>query len=532
MIRTLWTRLTTAPPAAVAVGLAAVHLLAAAPAFDPTPHSGGDNVAYLTLARSLLEHGGYLQLWDPAAGPHAQYPPGFPAILAGALAVGISAWTALKALLVLVSALAVALSYRWMRDRSRPGIALGAGLLVALAPGVVENSHWILSDVPFWAATMACLWFSARSHAPGAVGFAFAALLLRTAGLPLVLAVALWLALARRWRWAVGVLGLLAVLGVLWTLRARGAEVPYASDFWLANPYAPDQGTIGIAGLLTRVLANLDLYVFGIFMDLLAGADGLFIDVVAATILALTAVGWGRRLRAPGLAELMLPLYVAMVLVWPAPWAADRLLLPVLPVLLVLAAEGAAILPGRLPSVARAMTVVLVLLVSAPALAGLFRWGTACRAADDVFPSRCLHPDLRAFIALASWTEGRLPPGSAVLSRKPTFFYYFGRVPGRAYPFTTRDGALFQQAEAAGARYVVLDRLGAVSSSYLLPAITARSERFCAVQAMQVEGREAVLLGILPEPADGERDVSGRARPRERGGVALDFEVCPAGYLR
>lgn len=531
MIRTLWTRLTTAPPAALAAGLAAVHLLAAGLAFDPTPHSGGDNVAYLTLARSLLEHRGYLQLWDPAAGPHAQYPPGFPAILAGALAVGISSWTALKTLVVLISAAAVALSYRWMRDRSEPGIALGAGLLVALAPGVVENSHWILSDVPFWAATMACLWFAARSHAAGAAGFAFAALLLRTAGLPLVLAVALWLALARRWRWAAGVVGVLGVTGVLWTLRAQGTAVPYASDFWLASPYVPDEGTIGAAGLLARIVANLDLYVFGIFMDLLAGTDGLLVDVIAATTIALAAVGWLRRLRTPGVGELMLPLYLAMVLVWPAQWAADRLLLPVLPVLLLLAAEGAAVLPGRVPPIARVSTAAFVLLVSIPALLGLFRWGSACRAADDVFPSRCLHPDLRAFIALAAWTEDRLPPGSAVLSRKPTFFYYFGGVPGRAYPFTRREGALFREADAAGARYVVVDRLGAVSSSYLLPALAAGADRLCAVQALEVEGRESVLLGILPPLPLGREDVSGP--PGAEGGDAgLKFPVCPPGYLR
>lgn len=529
MIRTLWTRLTTAPAAALAAGLAAVHLVAAGLAFDPTPHSGGDNVAYLTLARSLLEHGAYLQLWDPAAGPHSQYPPGFPAILAGAMAVGISSWTALKALLVLVSGLAVALSYRWMRDRSDPGIALGAGLILAIAPGVVENSHWILSDVPFWAATMASLWFAARSHAPGAVGFAFAALLLRTAGLPLVLAVALWLALARRWRWTAAVVALLGALGAIWTMRARGSPVPYASDLWLANPYVPDDGTIDAAGLLARFLANVDVYVFEIFMDLLAGADGVAVDVIAATILALAAVGWVGRLRTPGVGELMLPLYLAMLLVWPAQWAADRLLLPVLPILLLLAAEGAAILPGRVPTFARAMTVALVLLLSAPPLLGLFRWGAACRAADDVSPSPCLHPDLRAFFALAAWTRDRLPPGSAVLSRKPTFFYYFGGVPGRAYPFTSREGALFEEAAAAGARYVVVDRLGAVSSSYLLPVVTLRSERFCAVQAIEVEGREAVLLGILPPVARrGEVGDAGEGG----GDPALRFPVCPADYTR
>ena len=215
-----------ARPAALAAALAGLHLAAAAAAFHPTPHSGGDNVAYLTLARSLLEHGAYLQLWDPLAPPHAQYPPGFPLLLAGALAVGITSWTALKALMVLVSAGAVALSYRWMCHRAAPGIALGAGLLIALAPGAVANSAWVLSDVPFWAAVMATLWLADRDRPGGALALAFLALFVRTAGLPLVLAVALWLAWRRRWRQAGAAALMLVLVALAWTLRARGAEVP------------------------------------------------------------------------------------------------------------------------------------------------------------------------------------------------------------------------------------------------------------------------------------------------------------------
>ena len=80
--------------------LAFVHLLLALAAFDPTPHSGGDNAAYIALARSLLEHGRYLELWDPASPPHLLYPPGFPALLALAMLVGVKPWVGLKLLIV------------------------------------------------------------------------------------------------------------------------------------------------------------------------------------------------------------------------------------------------------------------------------------------------------------------------------------------------------------------------------------------------------------------------------------------------
>lgn len=532
MIRTAWDRLTTTSPAAIAAGLAGLHVVAAGLAFDPTPHSGGDNAAYLVLARSLLEHGRYLQLWDPAAGPHAQYPPGFPALLALAMALGIEPWVRLKLLMVAISAAAVALSYAWMRERTPPGIALGAGLLVALAPGVVQNSHWILSDGAFWAATMGTLWFAARDRPGPTVAFAFLALLFRTAAVPLVLAVLLWLALRRRWTWVAGAAGTLVALATVWTLRARGSAVPYASELWLANPYVPDRGTIGLAGFLDRILDNAGGYAFQIFPALLTGATGILVDVLAGFVIGFALVGWARRLRAPGLAELFLPLYLGVVLAWPGPWAADRFLLPVLPLVLVLAAEGAEpLLRRRFAGPARALAFALVLAMSAPPLLTQWRLARDCRAAAVEFPSRCFHPEVRAFLALAAWTRDRLPEDAAALSRKPTFLYYFGGVPGRAYPFTNRPGALLAAAQRAGARYVVVDRLGVVARSYLHPALAAEVHRFCIVQVINVAGHEAALLGILPpDPAAGAA-VGGRRRTAD-GAVELNFPVCPSEYLR
>ena len=55
--------------------------------FDPTPHNGGDNAGYITLAHSLVDRGAYLELWDPEEPPHTKYPPGFPLVLAVMMAL-------------------------------------------------------------------------------------------------------------------------------------------------------------------------------------------------------------------------------------------------------------------------------------------------------------------------------------------------------------------------------------------------------------------------------------------------------------
>ncbi|MRR10457.1 hypothetical protein EG831_10380, partial [bacterium] len=50
--------------------------------FDPKPFVGGDNAAYVALARSLAGGTGFSEIWTPQGGAHTQYPFGFPLLLA------------------------------------------------------------------------------------------------------------------------------------------------------------------------------------------------------------------------------------------------------------------------------------------------------------------------------------------------------------------------------------------------------------------------------------------------------------------
>jgi hypothetical protein len=57
-------------------------------ALSPAPHLGGENTNYVSLAQALLTTGSYVESFDPAALPHAKYPPVFPALLALWIAFG------------------------------------------------------------------------------------------------------------------------------------------------------------------------------------------------------------------------------------------------------------------------------------------------------------------------------------------------------------------------------------------------------------------------------------------------------------
>ena len=90
-------------------------------AFNPAAHTGGDNAGYITLAYSLLKNGTYTELFDPAQPLHTKYPPVFPALLAGLMALGARSWTSLKAVAVLSTVGASALTYLWAERRVGPG---------------------------------------------------------------------------------------------------------------------------------------------------------------------------------------------------------------------------------------------------------------------------------------------------------------------------------------------------------------------------------------------------------------------------
>lgn len=497
------------PGITVAV-LAAVHLLLSLLSFQPQPHTGGDNAAYVALAQSLLDRGEYLSLYDPATPPHTQYPPVFPGILAAALAAGLEPWVGLKVIISLFSAAAVAFGYLWVRRRRRPMLALGTGLVLAVSPGVLELGHWVLSDVPFWAFTALSLWAYERLRPDLRSRFALAVLatvlayFTRSAGLPLVLAAFGWLALRRRWK-QLGVLTAVTVpLALLWWLRSRGqGGVDYVSQFWFVNPYQPELGRIGVVGLLDRILENGSKYVRIHLPILLAGSAGALSLLAAVAAFGLALFGWIKRLRRPGLAELFLPLYIGLLLVWPDVWSGERFLLPALPLLLYYAGDGLARLArlwrrrAALPIAAAALA--LVVAIGLPATVQGTRISGRCMLDYRVgarYP--CLAPAWREFFAIGEWTREALPDDAVVLSRKPRLFYAVSGFRGRIYPFSDQPADLVEAAREAGAHYIITDALGGLSQLYLVPAILSRPDAFCVMHALP--GGTAAI-GILPDAA-------------------------------
>ena len=497
------------PPAwALALALALVHLLLALAVFDPTVFNGGDNAAYLSLGRSLLERHTYTSIWEPLAPPHTQYPPVFPGMIAIGLLLGMKGFVGMKGIVVACSTAAVAFSYLWLRRRRRPGLALGVATVLAFSPGVLAQSHLELSDVPFWAFAMLALWAFERLGARERLRFALGVLAIvlayftRSAGLPLVLAALAWLAWRRRWRQLAILAAIIVPLGFLWWLRGHltGGSA-YGQLFWYVDPYRPAAGKIGLGALLHRMFANERAYLGRHLPVLLAEDVTALLTVISYALILLGVYGWVMRLRRPQVAEFYLPLYIGLLFVWPEVWAGERFLLPAFPLLLAYAGEGMvrlarlasrrAVLPAGLAAAG------LLVLLGLPALRNDAAAASVCR--DTVragLPLGCLEAPWQDFFDVAEWAKTGLPRGSAAFARKPRLFFVYSGHQSHDVPRTQDPAQFLAEAREQHIGYIVVDRLGGLTLEYFGPILSAHPDAFCLMHATPDAG--AALLRIQP----------------------------------
>ena len=527
-------------PWAFTAALVGVHVALSLLALDPTPHTGGDNAGYITLARSLLERGAYLELWDPAEPLHTKYPPVFPLILAAAMALGVAPWVGLKLIVIAFSALGVAFSFHLIRARGRPALALGVASLLALSPGILLQNHWILSDVPFWGLTVLALWalettrrrgFSARAAI--AVAAVVLAYFTRSAGIPVLLAALVWMVWRRRRLQLAVMSGVALPLALLWWLRARSAGgVDYAGELWMRNPYEPAAGTIGVLGLLPRIGENFVAYVTTHLPTLLVGQPSTPGLVLSVAVTALALFGWARRLTRPAriqVMELALPLYIGLIFIWPAVWAGDRFLLPFFTAVLFYAGDGLSALATRfrpqLSFAAGATAVALIALLQLPTVALAARIGRDCQRTHNAgIRYACLPTQWQDFLTQAERLATLLPEDAVILSRKPRIVHVMsgGSVYSLTYPFTDEPQRFLEFADSTGARYLLFDQLDRLSQAYTAPVLMRRPQAFCLLEASSTSG--TAVFGITADAL--------LQADQAPGTGAIDFAVCDETYRR
>ena len=541
----LWTGL------AFALG---VHVVLALSTSTSRVYNGGDNAGYLSLANSLVEHGAYKELWHPGEPDHTTSPPLYPAFLAAMILAGATTWGAFKASSIALTALATAFCFLWARRLRGDRAGVVVAVLFGASYAVLFAAQWILSDPLFLVATMGCLWLLAPGKAAEpkprwelavALALAVVAYFARSAGVPLIVAAGLWLAIGRRWK-ELGVFAAALVVPVF--LWGRASAGDYASEFWLINPYAPELGRAGLWDLVVRAATNAWRYASDYVPNGLAGSLGGGAAVVGIALTVATLAEWLRRVRSgPGVAELFLVLYCGLLAAWPAEFGYERLALPILPVVLLYTYASVARLTkfwvDRRPLPQPA----------APGAVRENRWrrlaGAAALAATVAIPAglswdqlrdrslgcaqaivTCYPDSYRAFHVMALWAGDHLPEGSVVYSRKPRLFYAFSGLQSVAYqglrsvvyPFATDGSGFMAIADSLGIGYVTSRRTawGGSEARYVDSVVAAHPERFCRVARLEISTESILMLAILP-PLEGE------AESPSQTGRGTELRECP-----
>jgi hypothetical protein len=228
---------------------------------------------------------------------------------------------------------------------------------------------------------------------------------------------------------------------------------------------------------------------------------------LAFPVVALAIGGWVRRLRTPGIVELWVPMYVGLVLVWPAMWSSERFILPLIPVLLAYAAETLLWIlrpTGRLATPAALTAGAVVLGFLLPDLSRELRNSAACRERigdGDIFA--CTPRVFADFFHLADETRGKLPTGSVVLSRKPSIFFVRSGYRSALYPLSSDPSGFFAAADSVGAKYLVVDQIPGIGPRYLHPILLRRRDAFCVVNELSLPNASLAKIDTTLPPRIG-----------------------------
>lgn len=338
-----------------------------------------DDAWYVLLAQAIASGQGYHLISAPAelALILPFSPPGFPLVLAAVAAV-TPAFPANVLALKIVSILAMAgvgvLSATYYRDRLVPApFAIALALVVVITPAFVFlATSTVMSEPLFTLAELGAIVLAGRRR-PVLAGLAgAAAVLVRSAGLPILAAVTIWY-LVRRDRRSAGLFLTTAVVVLLpWMIYARAYATPlevrlahggahvftYAEQVWMRRAGESQSGRISVTEVPARVVTGLvdvfgrdagaivlpELYrspiesgqetmsVGGRRSDLSAGSMGNTAGtmIVSGLLTLLALAGFvARWRRGAGAAEWFVPLALVPVLLFPH-WA-YRLVLPLAP---------------------------------------------------------------------------------------------------------------------------------------------------------------------------------------------------------
>jgi hypothetical protein len=484
-------------------------------------HAAGltiDDGWYLLFAQAIARGDGFTLISSPIPALLPTYPPAWPALMSLVFlwAPDVPANVPLLKLLSIAAMLAIVpIGWRYFQQRGMSStMAAGVTLAVVMTPAFVFlATSTLMSECVFTLAMLAGTFTADRSmidspatlptratHPTNATratittiaagALAAAAVLIRSAGLPLPIAIGVLLVWRRRWRQALLFAATCAVcLAPWWWYTAtHGASKEqrvahggsqawtYSEQFWMRRAGDPSSGTVTVRDLPARVRDQLvDVFgraIGGIVLPTLyrsaqesgqevvavggglpvrdgavmpAGMGSATGTMIVSSLLGIIAlIGYVRAWRRGATAaEILVPLSLLLTVTWPF-WA-FRFVLPLAPFFYVYLVNGLEVLAGeaRRASVVRiALACVIALNLGDHAL-----YITQSSAAPQEWVK-----DSRDADALFEWMRTHLKEPGYVASDNPALVYLRTGRQG-----VTNDDASrkWEQWKAMGVRYLV-----------------------------------------------------------------------------
>jgi len=438
-----------------------------------------DDGVYVALGKSIAQGTGYHSIHLAGAPVQVRYPPGLPLVLAIPWALGGSlraVRSAIEVLNVLVTAGAAGLI--WWIGRRDCHISPWPVAVCAASPFVLDATiqfyNLPLSEpylVLGWAAALALVFPLLEPDAPeeprpgraAAVGLVLAATsLFRVAGIALVPAILVALALHRRWPAAAACAASSLIPLAAWTgLRAAWiaagpvASVPDNLGYW---QWLGAHGPIALAGYAARTMAaNAVEYVIELSRYLVA-MQAVGIAMVGAAIVA-AAVACIRLWRTHTALVLTVLCVTALTLSWP--FAQARLFLPLLPFMGLLVARS---VDSGVSRGSRAIVWGVNAVLALAAIAVTWRQFDLRAAAERAYqtgapppvenrsPAIMLSFRSRFIFQVASWIAQHTTPQDRIMVQAPAgVFLYTGR---RAVSAVPTESPLVPSVFAIPGRYL------------------------------------------------------------------------------
>jgi len=487
--------------------------------------TGQGDVQYIVLGQSIRD-GGYRDAFLAHAPPHAQYPPGYPAVVAVWGAVFGDSFDSLAALSLLFSLTSLFLVYLAARRVFDERFALWTLLALCVNPVLIVFGGAIASETPYLLASTLALYALARDRPSGrwlalAIAASILATLTRSVGVTLIGAIALHWVLEERWRPALVLAGASALLvgaWLLWTLVSPASAVGSA---YVAELRAAAAGQPWRLPIHERIFDHALWYVRAAIPSSLAvpTVSGTWIDNLLSVALLLVAgiAGMVSLIRVWRPAALYLIAYAALLALWL--WSVDRFVAPVVPLLIVTILSGARVLARPLHANGAAIAVAAFALVFAGS--GVVRSFAAvrdhvrCQRGGDMPDPQCLSVDQASYFDALRWIRANTPDDAIFLAAKSGALYHYTGRTSTAWA----DGVSQQRANflpwlrQRRARRILASGLDVREPSALAPLLVANCRGL--VSAAEFPPR-TFLFELRDRVSDAEADASCAAAARYR----------------